>query len=1567
MSADAGEQQFASTESAIRRLWSSHGLPSPSGTLGRGSGPVLRQLVGTYTPGDPPVMVAQRAVAADVDARASVLAGGRAFATLRREGWRGETADHVVDPLLEALAVWAGGAGGKPYDAEARTAGVQRIADHLARLEVLVVRDGPVRLCPTCKAPRSPERTNYHEEVGDTFLIRFPLEAQGDLPSVDALAWVDAPWRLLGMSALLVSPDLPYVTVEYRRGDVVARLLVLRSSLGRLKSWLSGIEFTVVDERPGRAFAGRRYTYPLRHEFPDGASLLSPSGTVQAVPEVGDSGTGVVPLVPGHGGTDAQIAARLGLQGWPLLTVDGKLDLTLMHKYSGLDLETASEFVARDLTEAGSVLARLRVLRGVPYCGVCGHPLVWFPARCWCLDPGRLPPEQLARYSRILPHDRPVPEIEITPWAVSETVTTDAPEAVRLLECDRCSRLNAPDGGAKCRCGGKRRVVGRRLVPSVAGAFAAWARNDPVPPGDPVRLYVGERRRAPAVVHQLAAMAAVEAPGAEVSATVLPTITDVDLIGLVRDCGADAVRAAFVRTGTSEGPGGSFVERCHQERHRLARLAELADATALALERAKAPVASLAALSGDRELEPEDRALVARWSATEVRVLSAYEELRPAEAHRRLVRFLEIDLARYRELVRSREASGDETPSARAAARTLASVVVAIATALAPIAPFTAESVVRRLRPEPRSLFESEPFDVDRSPPDEDLAEAWDRWLAVVRAADRFRADRRLAPHTTLPTAAVVVSDDQLGDRLRGDRSLIERLAGIGRLEVGSPRSPWEGRRRQLVPVESQIQRAYPSSSAQIVHLLRRMPSRKPGDLANPQGFTVFVQGQPHQITPEMLSVVETLPERVVPTPFALGEMYVEAPAGSGAGGPEALLALSADASWLVRRVARRLRAVGADAARPLSVRVLAVDPLAQELRERWAAIAAALGVSTLTIDAPSGVETDPPTLTGRTRLGARWSVEIPGVERRPEGMRAPTARAPPGSTRRMPVRRSGPLLGGSEVDYADEQVIHHEEEVRALGEQLDKLLDAPLLGPAKVALAWGAGYSSVDEFAAASFEELSTLPGFGRPVASRFFSKLGRPVPPPPPWARPAVAPGAPPAPPAPLRERPAALSETAPEAPEQAPDRGAPPAEASLPTTAPAASSPPSLPLPTHGPPEPSSTATEGSTPLEPPPTEVTEAAESAPPPAETAESSAPPAIEPQVPPAPPPVGPPEPAPAPEMRAVAPSEPLAADRTGPAVSPIPATALTEANPAEPPTPEPPESTAPPAIEPQTLPAPLPAGPTTASETRATALTEPLAADTTEPAVAASPAAAPPETSAVEPTAPELPEPTSPAAEPTSPSVAPVRTVPVAPSPVPTPAPSWAPAASSPPPTALPPLDVAPVPGSAGPPSETPPAGAPRSGGLEVEVSEVLLPALQPFLDATAAGHRGLAVVREGPERIRTLVGPRPVAVYWLSNLTREQTIRPADLTGLGALFRKEIESNAITAIFLEGVEYLTRIHGTTSVIGVLKELDRLAREHDARAWLHLTPGLLSAADLEQIVRDFGPPAPSTVDLSTK
>lgn len=157
--------------------------------------------------------------------------------------------------------------------------------------------------------------------------------------------------------------------------------------------------------------------------------------------------------------------------------------------------------------------------------------------------------------------------------------------------------------------------------------------------------------------------------------------------------------------------------------------------------------------------------------------------------------------------------------------------------------------------------------------------------------------------------------------------------------------------------------------------------------------------------------------------------------------------------------------------------------------------------------------------------------------------------------------------------------------------------------------------------------------------------------------------------------------------------------------------------------------------------------------------------------------------------------------------------------------------------------------------------------------------------------------------------------------------------------------------------PTVEPPPAAPT--GIELTVGDSLVGALGGFLEATAAGHPGICVVRESPERIRARIGSRPIDVLWLSNVGRGPSLRPSDLEGaFGFLSRKLIEDR-VTAFFLEGIEYLVRLHGADPVLNHLVELDRLARENDARVWVFLNPGLLRPPDLERFRSTFGGASP--------
>jgi hypothetical protein len=167
-------------------------------------------------------------------------------------------------------------------------------------------------------------------------------------------------------------------------------------------------------------------------------------------------------------------------------------------------------------------------------------------------------------------------------------------------------------------------------------------------------------------------------------------------------------------------------------------------------------------------------------------------------------------------------------------------------------------------------------------------------------------------------------------------------------------------------------------------------------------------------------------------------------------------------------------------------------------------------------------------------------------------------------------------------------------------------------------------------------------------------------------------------------------------------------------------------------------------------------------------------------------------------------------------------------------------------------------------------------------------------------------------------------------------------------------------VPTAEPPPLATPPPApepVPARGGIELQVGGSVVVTLQPFLEAADAGLKGICIVRESPERIGAQVGGRPVDVYWLSNLGRGRTLKPNDLPGISAFLTRQLNEEKVTIFFLEGIEYLVRIHGIDATLELLVEFGRRARQQEARVWVHLTPDLLKGPDLERIVAAFPRP----------
>ncbi len=1078
-------------ERQAQEFWRNRNLPPPPAQRRDRGGPPVHLLVGALAPEDPLQLAAfQQTLVADVALRTYLLLERTASGPLLFSGAFPIEGDSATLRELAQSGIWFGQGAFETLRRSDLDAVVARMVSRLAETSVLVARDAPVRWCPRCRQPRGPGSLAYVDEEGAAYLVRFVLRDVA--PSTSALVWTDALWKLLGTNAVLLNPEFAYVVARYRRSGVEERILVSKSSLRRLREWFPDCEVDVLEERSGTAWTESGYVHPLGTEYPALQLLPPPSGMLHPSTDVGDSGTGLVPLTPAHGASDAQIAQSLQIPGWPVISADGVTERELAHKYHGLPLETAEAFILRDLQDSGAIFAQLGVRHGVPRCGSCGSRLFWRPGRAWLLEPDRIDAESLALFSRLLPRE-PVPlPSERVPWPVSETGVTADVSAPLLAECTVCSRLAPPTTGSDCPCGGRRIEVRRQLLPGLLEVLYAWARLGPFPTGEGVWLIVPERRRGPSVLAHLVALFAIGARPAEIRLSVVPTLTEPPGgASAAPKFPVDAARTALIRAGSRGSHSAALEDLQSDEARHLRKFWELAARLTAAMVR-DGFVPEGPGIAAERAtLWEEDRALVSRFERMRIDVLAGLAAGRFAEALSRIHQFVDGDVRReYLALVRTRLDEPSLTASKAALYRAWTHVLSGLAELWAPFAPHAMEAIYRALREPGRSLFESSFLPVQQRLVDPAAEKLVDALFAIQTPIEGIRRSLGLPAEFRWRRLLLSTRDEETADQLRAATAAVQRLIRADAVEIASPARPREGREIQVQPVLAEIQRVYRSAAARVARLITETPGRRVREgLAN-QSLSVVIDGQPVKITPSMVELSDSLPGGTIVLPWAGGEIYLELSGESLTNLGDLAFGLSPDACRLVRALRHRL------ARRPAGSSVSEAwveisGPVADELRSRTEPIARALGLERIEVTSAGTQFVPEETTWGRVPRGVRWRVWLPGA---PKPRRAPKPRGRRAA--RVPLVPGGELAGTSEVEYLSDAVRARESGVRITLEQLDSVVGVPILGPSKLAAAWEVGYRTLEELTHAPFEGLAAVPGFGPYIAREVLRHFDAAVP---------------------------------------------------------------------------------------------------------------------------------------------------------------------------------------------------------------------------------------------------------------------------------------------------------------------------------------------------------------------------------------------------------------------------------------------------------------------------------------
>jgi isoleucyl-tRNA synthetase len=317
----------------------------------------------------------------------------RAFA----EHWLGVQRNEFI--RLGCLGDWQNRYATMDFDSEAV------IADEIGKflLSGALYRGlRPVLWSPVEKTALADAEVEYHDHTSDTIFVRFPVVASpiAALVGASVVIWTTTPWTIPGNRAVAAGPEIEYVLVELV-GDqpVVAGNKVdgkmPATNLTEL-GWRAGRRFIVAKDllselgesagmpprRPimsftGADLAGTICAHPLRgrgFDF-DVPVLLGDFVTTE-------TGTGLVHIAPAAGEDDFLLGRAKQLPVAEFVDGDGTY-MAHVPLFAGVHVYRAADPVCVALIEAGTLLARGRLVHSYPHSWRSKAPLIFRATPQW--------------------------------------------------------------------------------------------------------------------------------------------------------------------------------------------------------------------------------------------------------------------------------------------------------------------------------------------------------------------------------------------------------------------------------------------------------------------------------------------------------------------------------------------------------------------------------------------------------------------------------------------------------------------------------------------------------------------------------------------------------------------------------------------------------------------------------------------------------------------------------------------------------------------------------------------------------------------------------------------------------------------------------------------------------------------------------------------------------------------------------------------------------------------------------------------------------------------------------
>ncbi|MEM3396675.1 MAG: isoleucine--tRNA ligase [Thermoplasmata archaeon] len=118
-------------------------------------------------------------------------------------------------------------------------------------------------------------------------------------------------------------------------------------------------------------------------------------------------------------------------------------------------------------------------------------------------------------------------------------------------------------------------------------------------------------------------------------------------------------------------------------------------------------------------------------------------------------------------------------------------------------------------------------------------------------------------------------------------------------------------------------------------------------------------------------------------------------------------------------------------------------------------------------------------------------------------------------------------------------------------------------------------------------------------------------------------------------------------------------------------------------------------------------------------------------------------------------------------------------------------------------------------------------------------------------------------------------------------------------------------------------------------------------------ANPKVICVTRDYPEKIKQKYELEDVPIIWLSNVGKENAVRPKDLEKLSLILEQFLSKNRDSVIFLDGIEYLITNNNFITVLRLIQSLKDQIAINNAMLLIPINPATMEASQFNLIERE--------------